>query len=199
MSRPTTRSCREIFTTIAAPPRIRAKRSATTRRRSGSTRVTRSPMRSCRSRRRVWPTATAVLRRKKDKRRSQKPVPRRSARSSWIQISPMRIRHKARSCELVDFNFAGAEAEYRRALELAPQNAGRDGESRHPAGHTWPARRSGRARSSGRLRSSRYAARSHTNLALYLTALGRYDEAEAALRKAIELQPQSARTTRVWR
>ena len=33
---------------------------------------------------------------------------------------------------------------------------------------------------------------SHTNLALYLIALGRYDEAEAALRKAIELQPQSA-------
>ena len=29
-------------------------------------------------------------------------------------------------------------------------------------------------------------------LAAYLTALGRYDEAEAALRKAIELQPQSA-------
>ena len=32
----------------------------------------------------------------------------------------------------------------------------------------------------------------HTNLAIYLAALGRYDEAEAALRKAIELQPQSA-------
>ena len=30
------------------------------------------------------------------------------------------------------------------------------------------------------------------NLASHLTALGRYDEAEAALRKAIELQPQSA-------
>ncbi len=33
----------------------------------------------------------------------------------------------------------------------------------------------------------------HYNLALYLTALGRYDGAEAALRKAIALQPQSAR------
>src|SRR5205823_10862830 len=33
---------------------------------------------------------------------------------------------------------------------------------------------------------------SHQNLPIYLTALGRYDEAEAALRKAIELQPQSA-------
>ena len=42
------------------------------------------------------------------------------------------------------------------------------------------------------MRSIRYAAQSTINLALYLTALGRYDEAEAALRKAIELQPQSA-------
>jgi Flp pilus assembly protein TadD len=32
----------------------------------------------------------------------------------------------------------------------------------------------------------------HLNLAIYLTALGRYDEAEAALRKAIALQPQAA-------
>ena len=66
------------------------------------------------------------------------------------------------------------------------------GESRQPdcprlAGST----KRSRSRSE-RLRSSRYAAASHFNLALYLTALGRYDEAEAALRKAIELQPQSA-------
>ena len=33
---------------------------------------------------------------------------------------------------------------------------------------------------------------SHQNLAGYLIALGRYDEAEAALRKAVALQPQSA-------
>ena len=49
----------------------------------------------------------------------------------------------------IDFNFAEAEAEFRRALELAPQNAARDGESRQPAGQTWPARRSGRARAAG--------------------------------------------------
>src|SRR5207237_5881405 len=35
-------------------------------------------------------------------------------------------------------------------------------------------------------------AASHFNLGVYLTPLGRYDEAEAALRKAIELQPRSA-------
>jgi serine/threonine-protein kinase len=33
---------------------------------------------------------------------------------------------------------------------------------------------------------------SHNSLSLNLTALGRYDEAEAAVRKAIELQPQAA-------
>ncbi len=35
-------------------------------------------------------------------------------------------------------------------------------------------------------------ASSHANLALCLVALGRYDEAEAALHKAMELQPQAA-------
>ena len=44
---------------------------------------------------------------------------------------------------------------------------------------------------SGRSRSSRYASQFHQSLAGDLTALGRYDEAEAAVRKAIELQPQS--------
>jgi len=33
----------------------------------------------------------------------------------------------------------------------------------------------------------------HADLAFYLAALGRYDEAEAAMRQAIALQPQSAR------
>ena len=85
-----------IFMPINALPRITAKRSATTRRRSGSTRVTRSPMRSCRTRPTVWPPITLrVLRRKNEKSRSQKPVPRRGAPSSSIRISPMRIGHKA--------------------------------------------------------------------------------------------------------
>ena len=49
----------------------------------------------------------------------------------------------------IDFNFVDAEAEFRRALELAPQEAARDGESRQPAGQTRPAGRSGRARTAG--------------------------------------------------
>ena len=91
----------------------------------------------------------------------------------------------------VDFNFAGAEAEYRRALELAPQN---------PDVITSLASLMSKL---GRLDEAVALAQQaialdplriafHVNLALYLIALGRYDEAEAALRKAIELQPQSA-------
>jgi len=91
----------------------------------------------------------------------------------------------------VDFNFGTAEAEYRRAFELAPQNAGamanlaallstlgRFDES--VALHK-------RAIALDPLRSA-----THFNLAYDLTAIGRYDEAEVVLRKAIELQPQSA-------
>ena len=91
----------------------------------------------------------------------------------------------------IDFNFADAEAEFRRALELAPQNA------------AVTANLANLLSTLGRLDEAVALAQraialeplrggSHANLAIYLTALGRYDEAEAALRKAIELQPQSA-------
>ena len=100
--------------------------------------------------------------------------------------------HLAQSVILtdIDFNFAAAEAELRRAVELAPQNAeclknlavlmgdlGRLDEAVTLAQ---------RAIAIDPLRSGFY-----NRLALFLTALGRYDEAEAALRKAIELQPQA--------
>jgi len=92
---------------------------------------------------------------------------------------------------LVDFNYGAAEAEYRRALELAPQ---------HPA---VTANLALLVATLGRLDEAVTLVQRaialeplrggpHTNLALYLTALGRYDEAEAALRKAIEVQPESA-------
>ncbi|MDQ3118155.1 MAG: tetratricopeptide repeat protein, partial [Verrucomicrobiota bacterium] len=91
----------------------------------------------------------------------------------------------------IDFNFAAAEAELRRASELAPQNA------------LVTANRARLLCCLGRLDEAVTLTRravaleplrtqSHSTLAGYLTALGRYDEAEAALRKAIELQPQAA-------
>ena len=103
----------------------------------------------------IWPTTTGVLRRRKDKRRSQKRAPPRSAQSSWIQIWPRPIWPRPYWRNL-DFNFATAETEYRRAVELAPHNAGVTSSLGHLAVGAWPARRSGRGCRSGRLRSSRY-------------------------------------------
>jgi serine/threonine-protein kinase len=92
---------------------------------------------------------------------------------------------------VIDFNFGTAEAEYRRALELAPQHAGAT------ASLALLLSTLGRLDEAVALLQRAIAleplrAVNHTNLALYLIPLGRYDEAEAALRKAIELQPQSA-------
>jgi TolB-like protein/Flp pilus assembly protein TadD len=118
----------------------------------------------------------------------------RASAKSALDLDPtLSEAHSAQGVilEILDFNFAGAEGEYRRALELAPQNAavtsnlasliselGRPDEA---------VALDQRAIALEPLRSG-----SHFNLALTLAALRRYDEAEAALRKAIELQPQSA-------
>ncbi len=93
--------------------------------------------------------------------------------------------------ELFDFNLAGAEAEYRRALELAPQNPhvlndlallmAKLGRLDEAVALTQ------RAIALDPLRGTFQFA-----VAQYLIALRRYDEAEAALRRAIELEPRSA-------
>jgi len=91
----------------------------------------------------------------------------------------------------IDFSFAGAEAEYRRAFELAPQN---------PAVISSLANLNaqlGRLEEGVALQQRAIAleplrTQSIFNLALYLVSLRRYDEAEGAMRKAIALQPQSA-------
>jgi len=93
--------------------------------------------------------------------------------------------------EALDFNFAGAETEYRRALDIAPQNPTATnglGLLISQLGRQNEALALGqRAITLEPLRSG-----SHRNLAIYLIPLGRYDEAEAAVGKAIELQPQGA-------
>jgi len=101
--------------------------------------------------------------------------------------------HRAQAKILMDldFNFPGAEAELRRARELAPQDA------RVMQNFAILLSRFGRLDEAAALLQRAIALEplvgaSQLNLSTYLTALGRYDEAEAAVRKAIELQPQAA-------
>ena len=94
------------------------------------------------------------------------------------------------SLRAIDLNFVEAEAEYRRALELAPQDP------RATAALGNQMARLGRLDEAVALAQQAIAleplrANLRQNLSAYLTPLGRYDEAEAAVRKAIELQPQA--------
>jgi tetratricopeptide (TPR) repeat protein len=118
----------------------------------------------------------------------------RFAAKRSLELDPnLAAAHSAQGVILIDydFNFVEAEAEFRRALELAPQNAS------VMMNFTALLSRLGRLDEAVALGQRAIALEPlsgalHTNLASDLTALGRYDEAEAALRKAIELQPQSA-------
>lgn len=90
----------------------------------------------------------------------------------------------------IDFDFAGAEAELRRAATLAPQNA--------PVTAALALLLSSLGRLEEGVALTQRAITldplrigSHFNLATYLTALGRYDEAEAAMRQVMLLQPQA--------
>jgi serine/threonine-protein kinase len=97
---------------------------------------------------------------------------------------------KANILQLLDFDFTAAEAEFRRAVDLAPQD---------PAVLASAASvlaRLGRLDEAVALSQQAIAldplrGASHANRAGYLVALGRYDEAEAAARKAIEVQPKN--------
>ena len=118
---------------------------------------------------------------------------RTSAQSALALDPNLAEAHSAQGLVLkdIDFNFVGAEPEYRRAFELAPQNpvvisslANLVAElGRLDEGVTLAQR----AIALDPLRTQ-----PRFNLALYLVALSRYDEAEAAMRKVIALQPQSA-------
>jgi TolB-like protein/Flp pilus assembly protein TadD len=118
----------------------------------------------------------------------------RAAAKSALDLDPnLAEAHLAQGVVLMnlDLNLVAAEAELRRALELAPQN---------PAVINNLAILMGKL---GRLDETVALMQQaivldplrsafQKNLVIYLTVLGRYDEAEAALRKVIELQPQAA-------
>ena len=192
MSRPTTRSCRGIFTPIAAPPRI-----------------TRKAIGYYEEAIRLDPRYALAYAKLSiaavnlaisygglaTKEREEAIAKARASAKRALDLDPnLAEAHSAQGGILEDCRFQFR----RRGSGIPPRpraraaECERDGESRQPAVRYLAGSTKRSRSSSGRLRSSRYAPNSHANLAIYLTALGRYDEAEAALRKAIELQPQSA-------
>ncbi|MGI8956140.1 MAG: adenylate/guanylate cyclase domain-containing protein [Chthoniobacterales bacterium] len=89
---------------------------------------------------------------------------------------------------IADFDWSGSEAEYRRALQLAPN----DGQGTFSLGNVLAAL--GQPQRAVTLTREALAtdplnARWYDWLSSYLSGLGRLDEAEGATRKAIELQP----------
>ncbi len=119
----------------------------------------------------------------------------RNAAQTALSLAPdLAAAHEALGWVLLtpDLDFAAAQAEFRRAEKLAPADAGPKfalsflfaaqgqlAEAENIMRHTLPLDPLGVTR--------------YLNLARILIAGGRYDEAEAALRKAIELQPAAAR------
>ncbi|HET7557749.1 MAG TPA: tetratricopeptide repeat protein [Rhodanobacteraceae bacterium] len=117
----------------------------------------------------------------------------REAADAALRLAPnLAAAHVARGSLLYasDFDWAGAEAEYRRALQLTPN----DGEAKYRLG-TLLATLGQPAPAIDLTRQALVTDPLHANwyssLASYLAALGRLDEAEQAIGKAIELQPSS--------
>jgi len=118
----------------------------------------------------------------------------REAADRALGLSPeLAAAHVARGelLQIGDFDWRGAEAEFRRAIELAPN----DGEAKlllggqlAVFGELKPAIELTRQA----LATEPLQARWYEWLSGYLSALNRLDEAEQAIRKAIELQPAAA-------
>ncbi|MGB9429488.1 MAG: hypothetical protein WCC11_06365 [Gammaproteobacteria bacterium] len=118
----------------------------------------------------------------------------RTAADAALRLDPdLAVAHLAKAAVIInaDFDWSGASAELRRALELAPGNAlGQFSLSTRQAetGHVQSAVRS----------IQQALAKNPLNafwrdwLASYLGALGRFDEAEAAARQNVNLEPQQA-------
>ncbi|MGN6730254.1 MAG: tetratricopeptide repeat protein [Rhodanobacteraceae bacterium] len=118
----------------------------------------------------------------------------REAADAALRLAPdLATAHVAHGSLLYasDFDWAGAEAEYRRALQLTPN----DGEAKYRLGTLLATL--GQAAPAIDLTRQALAtdplhAIWYSSLASYLSPLGRLDEAEQAIGKAIELQPSAA-------
>jgi TolB-like protein/Tfp pilus assembly protein PilF len=115
----------------------------------------------------------------------------REAADRALALAPeLAAAHRARGNLLqnADFDWRGAEAEFRRALALAPNDASAKaqlGDQLATLGELEPAIQLTRdALASDPLRAFEYS-----RLASYLSGLNRLDEAEHAIRRAIELAP----------
>lgn len=90
-----------------------------------------------------------------------------------------------------EFNWTGAEAEYRRALQLAPNNGGAKYQMailQATLGHPEQAVKLLREI----IEADPLQGESYSYMAIYLASLGRLDQAEQAILKAIELRPGRA-------
>jgi TolB-like protein/Tfp pilus assembly protein PilF len=115
----------------------------------------------------------------------------REAADRALALSPeLAAAHVARGGVLhyADFDWRGAEAEYRRAVELAPN----DGEAKFWYGNqlaTFGELQPAIELTRQALATEPLQANWYKWLAYYLSGLNRLDEAEQAIRRAIELQP----------
>lgn len=115
----------------------------------------------------------------------------RNAAGTALALAPdLATAHSARGALLqdADSDWAGAEAEYRRALELAPNSSAAKGNLAAVLATL------GQLEEAAELQRQAIAADPlradfYQNFAVYLSPLGRLDEAEHAIRNAIELQP----------
>ena len=123
-----------------------------------------------------------------------------AAASAALALNPdLALAHTAQGIVLrnIGFNRAGAEVEFRRALQLAPNDAAATfqlGMLRATLGHL----EDGVSLIRKALLSDPLHATWYNWLAIDLTALGRFDEAEQAIRKAIELQPSAVNFHVQW-
>jgi TolB-like protein/Flp pilus assembly protein TadD len=117
----------------------------------------------------------------------------RAAAESALRLDPnLAEAHHAQGMMLWNVDFNLAEAEFRRALELAPQNPGVTADLAFLLSALGRLDE-GFALTQRSIVLDPLGIGARQDLASFLTARGRYDEAEAALRKVIALQPQSAK------